>query len=437
MTFINDFFTGKKKIGVVGLGYVGLPLAISLAKVFTVIGFDISSVRISQLRDGIDSTGEVEASLIRETDIYFTHEERELANCSLIIIAVPTPIDKNKKPDLSPLISATQTVGRNLTKGAVVVYESTVYPGVTEEICIPILEKHSGLKNPEEFKVGYSPERINPGDREHTFEKIVKVVSGQDQDTCNFLAEIYGAVVEAGIHRAPSIKVAEAAKVIENTQRDLNIALMNELSLIFHKMGIDTLDVLRAASTKWNFLRFTPGLVGGHCIGVDPYYLTYKAESLNHHPEVILAGRRINDSMGFYVAREVVKEIVKLKKDLHRAKVGIWGITFKENIADIRNTRVVDIISELKSYCINPIIHDPFADKDEAERVLGIKLSPLEAFVEMDAIIIAVPHLFYKKMDIMEVIKRFKDPSSSVLADIKGCFPRKRAIEVNLTYWRL
>ncbi len=437
MSLSRDFFEGKKKIAVVGLGYVGLPLAVSMAKVFSVIGFDISKKRISQLKKGIDNTGEVDSSLLKKTNISFTSDEKQLSKCHLIIVAVPTPIDKNKKPDLFPILSATKIVGRNLTKGAVIVYESTVYPGLTEEVCIPLLAKKSGLKNPQEFKVGYSPERINPGDKKHTFENIVKVVAGQDEETCTFLAEIYGAVVKAGIHRAPSIKVAEAAKVIENTQRDLNIALMNELSLIFHKMGIDTLEVLEAASTKWNFLPFTPGLVGGHCIGVDPYYLTYKAEALNHHPEVILAGRRINDFMGVYVAREVVKEIIKLKKDLHRAKVGVWGITFKENIPDIRNTRVIDIISELKSYCITPLIHDPLADGEEVERVLGIKLSPLDSFMDMDAIIVAVPHLFYKNMGIKGIVQRLKDPSSCVLADIKGCFSKKEAQKANLIYWRL
>ncbi len=433
----KDFLEGKKRICVVGLGYVGLPLAVSLAKKFKVVGFDISARRIGELREGIDTTGEMDPSSLKQTQVVFTNDASSLKECHLIIVAVPTPIDINKKPDLSPITSATETVGENLVEGSVVVYESTVYPGLTEEICIPLLEEKSGLKNPRDFRVGYSPERINPGDRIHTFENIVKVVSAQDTETCNFLAEIYGAVVRAGIHRASSIKVAEAAKVIENTQRDLNIALMNELSLIFHRMGIDTLEVLEAAKTKWNFLPFTPGLVGGHCIGVDPYYLTYKAEALNHHPEVILAGRRINDQMGQYVAREVVKALLSLKKDIRRAKIGVWGITFKEDIPDIRNTRVIDIIEELRTYSILPLVHDPLADHEETKKTLGVELSPLEEFTQMDAIILAVPHKAYREMDFKDIVMRFKDPHSSLLADIKGCISKQQAQEAKILYWRL
>ncbi len=437
MLDIKDFLEHRERIGVVGLGYVGLPLAVALGSKFSVLGFDISKKRIEELKKGIDSTKELETEKIKSATIEFTSDPKEISKCKLIIVAVPTPIDLSKKPDLRYVISATELVGNNMRKGSIVVYESTVYPGLTEDVCIPILEKNSGFKNPQDFKVGYSPERINPGDKVHTFENIVKVVSSQDKDTTRFLGGIYGRVVKAGIHMAPSIKVAEAAKVIENTQRDLNIALMNELAMIFHKMGIDTLDVIKAASTKWNFLPFTPGLVGGHCIGVDPYYLTYKAETLNHHPEVILAGRRINDQMGFYVAHEIIKKLIKLKNNINGCKVGIFGLTFKENIPDIRNTKVIDLISELNSFYIKTIVHDPMADKDEVMEKLGIEMVDFESIQGLDAIVLAVPHRFYLDMPLDNLLKKLRQTQGGLIADIKGVLPRESIENESISYWRL
>ncbi len=430
----EDFKEGREKIGVVGLGYVGLPLAVLLAKEFNVVGFDIDSKRISELKSGFDRTGEVDAQVLKEREVEYTASPEKLSECKLIIVTVPTPIDEHKIPDLRPVKAATRTVARVMKPGTTVVYESTVYPGVTEEICVPILQEESGLKYMEEFKVGYSPERVNPGDKKHTIEKIVKVVAGCDEETLKLLSAVYGSVIEAGVHEAPDIKTAEAAKVIENTQRDLNIALMNELALIFHKMGIDTRDVLEAAGTKWNFLKFEPGLVGGHCIGVDPYYLTFKAQELGYHPEVILAGRRINDSMGKFVAENTVKLMIKEGKQVLNSKVLIMGLTFKENIRDIRNTRVVDIYEELVSYGVKPFIYDPFADSEEVEREYGIKLlNKPEDEQPYDAVIVAVKHDPFKRLQ-PEFFKRIS-VSRPIIVDVKGIYDREKFKDCLL--WRL
>lgn len=362
------------RIVVIGLGYVGLPLAIELAKYFPTVGFDINQKRIEILKSGKDPNGEVPDEILKASTLEVTYDPEAISSADIVIVAVPTPVDSHNIPDLTPLVKASETVGKSLKKGAIVCYESTVYPGATEEECVPVLERESGLKWKEDFHVGYSPERINPGDKVHTFATITKVVSGDDQETCDILADIYGTAVKAGIHKAASIKVAEAAKVIENTQRDINIALMNELKVIFDKMGISTNDVLAAAGTKWNFLKFEPGLVGGHCIGVDPYYLAYKAEEIGHHPEIIKAGRRINDAMGKYFAQQFIKQLIHSGKATKDAKILICGLTFKENVPDIRNTRVVDIISALKEFGLEVQVWDPVAERDEVEAEYGISL---------------------------------------------------------------
>ena len=383
----------SERVAVVGLGYVGLPVALAFARKFeNAVGFDISQARVSALAANDDWTGEVTRSELQSSSLKLSSDPADLRGCTFFVVAVPTPIDSDRRPDLGPLLAATRVVGTALAPGGVVVYESTVYPGVTEEQCGPLLAETSGLRQSRDFKLGYSPERINPGDKLHTFEKIVKVVSGEDAETLSRVARAYEAVVDAGVHRASSIKVAEAAKVIENTQRDLNIALMNELALIFDRMGIRTKDVLDAAGTKWNFLRFTPGLVGGHCIGVDPYYLTAKAEALGYHPEVILAGRRINDDMGRYVAQRTIKLLREQDRAIKGARIGVIGLTFKENVPDLRNSRVPDIIRELREYGIDPIVHDPMATGEEARREYGIELRPFDALSELDGVILAVPH---------------------------------------------
>jgi UDP-N-acetyl-D-galactosamine dehydrogenase len=383
----------SERVAVVGLGYVGLPVALAFARKFeNTVGFDISEARVSALAANDDWTGEVTRSELQDSSLKLSSDPADLRGCTFFVVAVPTPIDSDRRPDLGPLLAATRVVGTALAPGGVVVYESTVYPGVTEEQCGPLLAEASGLLQSRDFKLGYSPERINPGDKLHTFEKIVKVVSGEDAETLSRVARAYEAVVDAGVHRASSIKVAEAAKVIENTQRDLNIALMNELALIFDRMGIRTRDVLDAAGTKWNFLRFTPGLVGGHCIGVDPYYLTAKAEALGYHPEVILAGRRINDDMGRYVAQRTIKLLREQDRAIKGARIGVIGLTFKENVPDLRNSRVPDIICELREYGIDPIVHDPMATGEEARREYGIELRPFDALSDLDGVILAVPH---------------------------------------------
>ena len=434
---VRDFKEGKEKIAVVGLGYVGLPLAVALARHFRVLGFDISRSRIDDLKHGRDRTGEVTSKDLLDTDVIYSADPDILGQAKLIVIAVPTPIDSNHRPALGPIQAATVTVGQHMSKGSVVVYESTVYPGLTEEVCLPLLEDKSGLCCGRDFWVGYSPERINPGDKVNTLENIVKVVSGQTPEVTDFLADVYKAVVQAGIHKAPSIKVAEAAKVIENTQRDLNIALMNELALIFERMGIDTLDVLDAAGTKWNFLPFKPGLVGGHCIGVDPYYLTFKAEALAYHPQVILAGRRINDNMGAFVAQKVVKNIIQAGNGVHGARVGVLGLTFKENVPDLRNTRVIDIIHELKSFCVQVLVHDPLVDPVEVEQEFGLELTPWEELNDLDALILAVPHEWYRNLTSDEVMTCMHSAQKSVIADIKGILQPSEIREQGAVYWRL
>jgi UDP-N-acetyl-D-galactosamine dehydrogenase len=426
----------EEKIAVVGLGYVGLPLAVHLSRHFDVVGYDYQSSRVSELMAGKDRTLEVSDEEMAVADITYTDDPRMLGDCRLIIVAVPTPIDRHRNPDLTPLRSASAATGQQLKRGSCVVFESTVYPGATEEVCVPILEKESGLVFGKDFSVGYSPERINPGDKIHTVDKIKKIVSGSDKSTASMLEKVYGTVVKAGIHVAPTLKVAEAAKVIENTQRDLNIALMNELSMIFDIMNIDTTAVLEAAGTKWNFLPFKPGLVGGHCIGVDPYYLTFKAESMGYHPEMILAGRRINDSMGKYVAERLVKMMIKEGKQINCTRVGVLGITFKEDVPDLRNTRVVDIIAELADYGIEVLVHDPLADPDEASTYYGVELKTMEQLHGVDAIVLAVSHRPYKDMGLV----RLADLCSgdrAVMVDVKSAFDPELAKKEGITYWRL
>ena len=437
MLHIDDLIAGRARIAVVGLGYVGLPLAVALARHFPVTGFDISAARVEELQKGRDRTGEVDDNALAASTMRFSCREEDLAEAGLVIVAVPTPIDAHRNPDLGPVEKASALVGRRMGKGTVVVYESTVYPGVTEDICVPILEKESGLVYGRDFAVGYSPERINPGDKVHTVEQIVKVVSGSTPETLELLAGVYGRIVTAGVHKASSIKVAEAAKVIENTQRDLNIALMNELALIFDRLGIDTLEVLEAAGTKWNFLPFRPGLVGGHCIGVDPYYLTHKAEAAGYHPEVILAGRRINDGMGKYVAEKAVKMLIRADRRVSGARVGIFGLTFKENVPDLRNTRVVDIRAELEEYGVDVLVHDPLADAGEALREYGLTLTALEDMRDLDAAVFAVNHASYVSLDIEALRPRFARPDKAILLDIKGLWQRERALRAGYIYWRL
>ena len=436
MISFDDLLSQKSSVAVIGLGYVGLPLAVALARHFSVIGFDINVARVEALKNGHDATREVEDEALAASGVRFASDPAVLMEAGVIIVAVPTPVDSHRTPDLSPVIGASRTVGRHMSKGCVVCYESTVYPGVTEDECIPILTKESGLRFPEDFTVGYSPERINPGDKVHRLETIRKVVAGCDAATADLLVQVYGSVVTAGIHRASSIKVAEAAKVIENTQRDINIALMNELSMIFNRMHIDTLEVLEAAGSKWNFLPFRPGLVGGHCIGVDPYYLTYKAEEMGCHPEMILAGRRINDSMGKYVAEACVKRLISANKHVKGARVGVLGFTFKENVPDIRNTRVVDIIAELKEYGIIPIVHDPEADVAEAMHEYGQELLPLGALKNLDALILAVSHDNFESID-AAVIRSMFAAAPVVLLDIKGAWNKQEMLAVGFSFWRL
>lgn len=436
MISFGDLLSQKSSVAVIGLGYVGLPLAVALARHFSVIGFDINDARVEALKKGHDATREVEDGDLATSNVRFTSDPAVLMEAGVIIVAVPTPVDSHHTPDLSPVLGASRTVGRHMSKGCVVCYESTVYPGVTEDECIPILAEESGLRFPEDFTVGYSPERINPGDKVRRLETIRKVVAGCDTATTDLLVQVYGSVVTAGIHRASSIKVAEAAKVIENTQRDINIALMNELSMIFNRMDIDTLEVLEAAGSKWNFLPFRPGLVGGHCIGVDPYYLTYKAEEMGCHPEVILAGRRINDGMGKYVAETCVKRLIGANKHVKGARVGVLGFTFKEDVPDIRNTRVVDIIAELKEYGIIPLVHDPEADEAEAMHEYGQELFPLSALKNLDALILAVSHDSFKKFDATAIRSMFA-AAPVVLMDVKGAWNKQEMLAAGFTFWRL
>ncbi len=429
----------EEKISLVGLGYVGMPIAVAFAKKVDVIGYDLNAKKIELYKSGIDPTLEVGDDAIKNTTVEFTSDEAKLREAKFHIVAVPTPVNDDHTPDLTPVEGASRILGRNLTKGSIVVFESTVYPGVTEDVCVPILEKESGLKCGVDFKIGYSPERINPGDKVHRLETIVKIVSGMDDETLDTVAKVYELVVEAGVHRAESIKVAEAAKVIENSQRDINIAFMNELSIIFNKMGIDTKAVLEAAGTKWNFLKFFPGLVGGHCIGVDPYYLTYKAEQLGYHSQVILAGRRINDDMGKYVAENVVKKLISAGKNVKDAKVAILGFTFKENCPDTRNTRVIDIMNELGEYGITPVVADPVADAEEGKQHYGIEFVDISTVKDMDAVIIAVGHTEFMNFGMNDIDAMFAngDNSGKVLVDVKGVLNRKTYTEAGYQYWRL
>lgn len=427
---------GKERIvSVIGLGYVGLPVAVAFGKKRRTIGFDINPARIRELIEGFDRTNEVTPEDLKKADIKYTSVVEELREADFHIVAVPTPLDDAKRPDLLPVIRASETVGRALKQGDIIVYESTVYPGVTEEECVPILEKVSGLKCGADFKVGYSPERINPGDKEHTFTKIMKVVSGQDRETLQIVADVYGSVVTAGVYLAKSIKVAEAAKVIENTQRDLNIALMNELSVLFDKMNIDTDNVLEAAGTKWNFLNFRPGLVGGHCIGVDPYYLTYKAEKIGYIPQVILAGRRINDGMGEFIAGRTVKAMIQSGHTILDSTVTVLGLTFKENCPDLRNTRVIDIIREMKDFGANVQVCDPLVEPEEAEKEYGIKLIPMESLKAADALIAAVSHKQFRQMSTDDLLKLMGN--RPVFMDVKSIYNRAELEKAGVRVWRL
>lgn len=427
---------GEEKISLVGLGYVGMPIAVAFAKKVKVVGYDLNKAKIELYKSGIDPTKEVGDEVIKNTTVEFTSDEKKLQEAKFHIVAVPTPVYDDHTPDLTPVEGASRILGRNLTKGSVVVFESTVYPGVTEEVCVPILEEESGLKCGVDFKIGYSPERINPGDKIHRLETITKIVSGMDDETLDVVAKVYELVVEAGVYRASCIKVAEAAKVIENSQRDINIAFMNELSIIFNKIGIDTKSVLEAAGTKWNFLKFYPGLVGGHCIGVDPYYLTYKAEMLGYHSQVILAGRRINDDMGKYVAENVVKNLIKAGKAVKDAKVAILGFTFKENCPDTRNSKIFDIVKELREYGIEPTIADPQADADEAKRLYGVEFVDLSMIKAMDAVVLAVAHKEFNSFTQEEIGAMFGD-GKKILLDLKGVLDRKAYEQTGYLYWRL
>ena len=436
MDLYKQLVDREAKLSLIGLGYVGMPIAVAFAEKVDVIGFDLNAEKIALYRQGIDPTREEGDDVIRRTTVDFTSDPARLREAKFHIVAVPTPVNPDHTPDLGPLKSASRLLGRNLTQGSVVVFESTVYPGVTEDICAPILEQESGLVCGRDFKVGYSPERINPGDREHRLAKIRKVVSGMDAETLDCVARVYGLVVEAGVYRAESIRVAEAAKVIENCQRDINIAFMNELSIIFNRMGIDTKSVLEAAGTKWNFLKFRPGVVDRYCIGVDPYYLTYKAEMLGYHSQIILAGRRINDDMGKYVAENCVKCLIAAGKNVRGARVAILGFTFKENCPDTRNTRVIDIVHELQEYGITPVVADPAADADEAKRLYGIEFVDPDDIRNMDAVILAVAHDAFKSLTPAD-LNRFFAPGRNVLLDIKGIFGRRDFEEAGYLYWRL
>lgn len=438
MELYEKIVNGEEKISLVGLGYVGMPIAVAFSKKVKVVGFDLNAKKIELYKSGVDPTNEVGDDAIKSCTVDFTADETKLREAKFHIVAVPTPVNDDHTPDLTPVEGASEILGRNLTKGSVVVFESTVYPGVTEEVCVPILERESGLKCGVDFKIGYSPERINPGDKVHRLETIKKIVSGMDGETLDIVAKVYELVVEAGVHRAESIKVAEAAKVIENSQRDINIAFMNELSIIFNKMGIDTKSVLEAAGTKWNFLKFYPGLVGGHCIGVDPYYLTYKAEELGYHSQIILSGRRINDDMGKYVAENTVKNLIKADASIKKAKIAILGFAFKENCPDTRNTKIIDIYNELREYGITPIIADPEADADEAKRLYGIEFVDINDIKDCDAVILAVAHEQFKAVSMADFEKMFKhNENANVLVDIKGLLDRKEYENAGYIYWRL
>jgi UDP-N-acetyl-D-galactosamine dehydrogenase len=439
MSIYNDIVNKKEKISVIGLGYVGMPIAVAFANKVDVIGFDLNEKKIELYKSGIDPTNEVGNEEIRKTTVEFTADESKIKEAKFHIVAVPTPINSDKTPDLSPVEGASRIVGRNLTKGSIVVYESTVYPGVTEDICVPILEKESGLKCGVDFKIGYSPERINPGDKVNTLEKIIKIVSGMDEESLEEIAKVYELVIEVGVHRAGSIKVAEAAKVVENSQRDINIAFMNELAMVFDRMGIDTKEVVEAMNTKWNALGFTPGLVGGHCIGVDPYYFVYEAEKLGYHSQIILSGRKINDGMGKFVADAIIKKLILANKVVRQAKVVILGLTFKENTPDTRNSKVVDIIDSLREYGIEPIIVDPEADADEAMHEYGIDLVDIKNVHNADCLVLAVAHDTFRKLSWNEIDALYGnfENKDKVLIDVKSILDRKEVEEKGYSYWRL
>ena len=438
MSLYQDIVEGKEKVSLVGLGYVGMPIAVAFARKIQVVGFDLNVAKIDLYKSGIDPTNEVGDEVIKNTTVEFTADPTKLKEAKFHIVAVPTPVNDDHTPDLTPVEGASRLLGQNLTKGSIVVFESTVYPGVTEDICVPILEKESGLKCGVDFKIGYSPERINPGDKVHRLETITKIVSGMDEETLEEVAKVYELVVEAGVYRAESIKVAEAAKVIENSQRDINIAFMNELSIIFNKMGIDTKAVLAAAGTKWNFLPFQPGLVGGHCIGVDPYYLTYKAEQLGYHSQIILSGRRINDDMGKYVAENLVKNLIKADIPVKGAKVAILGFTFKENCPDTRNTKIIDIYKELQEYGITAVVTDDDADAQEAKRLYGIEFVPMTEIKDCDAVVLAVAHESYKKLEMKDMDALYATKNKTkVLTDLKGILDKKAYQDAGYIYWRL
>ncbi len=437
MQLYEDLVEGREKISLVGLGYVGLPIAVAFAKKVNVIGFDISRNKISQFKDGIDTTKEVGESEVKNTKVEFTANADDLKKAKFHIVTVPTPVNPDKTPDFTPLKNASRTLGKNMTKGSIVVFESTVYPGATEEICVPILEEASGMQCGVDFKVGYSPERINPGDKIHRLENIVKVVSGMDQESLDVIKKVYELVVDAGVHPTKSIKAAEAAKVIENSQRDINIAFMNELSIIFNKLDIDTKEVLKAAGTKWNFLNFFPGLVGGHCIGVDPYYLTYKAEQTGYHSQIILSGRKINDDMGRYVTENLIKQMIQADIQIKGSRVAIFGFTFKEDCPDTRNTRVIDIVNELKEYGIEPMIYDPVADRAEAKEVYDITFEDFNNIRDLDALIFAVSHKQFFDYNMDRIDRLFHDKKKKVLIDIKGIYDKQQFKNAGYLYWRL
>lgn len=438
MVTLESLSTRQSKLAVVGLGYVGLPLAVSFEKITDVIGYDINNKKIEDLKQGLDTTSQIAIERLTSSNIEFTTNAARLKEATFIVVTVPTPIHKSKRPDLGPIKSASRTIGRNLRKGAIVVFESTFYPGATEEICVPILEAESSLTCGQDFKVGYSPERINPGDQVNTVENIVKVVSGQDNETLETIANVYEAVIDAGVYRASSIRVAEAAKVIENTQRDLNIALMNELSILFNKMGIPTSDVLDAAGTKWNFLKFKPGLVGGHCIGVDPYYLTYKAEAFDYNPQVILAGRRINDGMGKYVAEMTVKKLIEVRKTVNGCRVLVLGLTFKENVPDIRNSKVVDILRSLSEFGVTALVHDPLAIAGDVRDEYGLELTPLSDVGKVDGVIWAVDHDAFRQITPRSLKELCGNGNGhGVVVDVKSVFSRAEIESQGLAYWSL
>lgn len=436
MNLYEKIIHKQEKIAVVGLGYVGMPIAVAFAQKVDVIGFDLNSAKINAYINGIDPTQEIGNEAISQSNVLFTDDEKKLRNAKFHIVAVPTPINQDKTPDLYPVINASKIVGKNLVKGSIVVYESTVYPGVTEDICIPILEQESGLKKGIDFKVGYSPERINPGDKIHRLNNIRKIVSGMDQESLDQIAKVYEMVVDVGVYRASCIKVAEAAKVVENSQRDINIAFMNELAMVFERMGIDTNEVVDAMNTKWNALGFRPGLVGGHCIGVDPYYFVYQAENLGYHSQIIAAGRKVNDGMGEFIAGAIIKELVLAGKTVKKSQIGIMGITFKENCPDIRNSKVIDIINKLKEYGIIPLVVDPYANTEEVMQEYGIKMNMMSEIKDMDALVFAVAHNDFEKLTVSDLTDMCK-ANSKIIFDIKGIFDKKELGKENFVCWRL